>query len=66
MPVLTRSRPDRDVLVIPGTPSFYRDPHRDHWARLGIDATAPFERRDEFERKKVPGVPEVDLSRYFS
>ena len=64
--VLTRSRPDRDVMVIPGTPSFYRDPHKDHWARLGIDATAPFERRDEFERKRVPGVSDVDLGKYFS
>ena len=63
--VLTRSRPDRDVIIIPDTPSFYRDPYHDHWARLGIDATAPFERRDKFERKKVPGVGDVDLSEYF-
>ena len=64
--VLTRSRPDRDVMVIPNTPSFYRDPHKDHWARLGIDATAPFERRGEFERKRVPGVDDVDLAKFFS
>jgi UbiD family decarboxylase len=62
---LTRSRPDKDVLIIPNTPSFYRDPHKDHWSRLGIDATAPFERRDEFIRKVVPGADEVDLDRYF-
>ncbi len=62
---LTRSRPDKDVMIIPDTPSFYRDPHKDHWSRLGIDATAPFERRDEFIRKVVPGVDEVELSRYF-
>lgn len=62
---LTRSRPDRDVLIIPETPSFYRDPHKDHWSRLGIDATAPFERRDEFLRKTVPGADTVDLARYF-
>ena len=43
--ILTRSRPDRDVMIIPETPSFYRDPHKDHWGRLGIDATAPFDRR---------------------
>jgi UbiD family decarboxylase len=63
--VLTRSRPDRNVMIIPDTPSFYRDPHKDHWGRLGIDATVPFSRRAEFERKKIPGADTVDLSRYF-
>ena len=63
--VLTRSRPDRDVLVLPEVPSFYRDPHKDHWGRLGIDATAPFARRHEFERKRVPGADTVDLDAYF-
>ena len=63
--VITRARSDRDVLIIPDTPSFYRDAHKDHWGRLGIDATVPFERRDQFERKKVPGVEQIDLSRYF-
>ena len=63
--VLTRSRPDRDVLIIPDTPSFYRDPHKEHWGRLGIDATAPFDRRHEYERKKIPGANSVDLVHYF-
>jgi UbiD family decarboxylase len=62
--VLTRSRPDRDVLILPEVPSFYRDPHHDHWGRLGIDATAPFARRHEFERKRVPGADTVDLGTY--
>ena len=64
--VLTRSRPDRDVMILPDVPSFYRDPHKDHWGRLGIDATAPFARRHEFERKRVPGADTVDLRRYLS
>ena len=63
--VMTRARPDRDVLIVPDTPSFYRDPHRDHWARMGIDATAPFARREHFLRKVVPGAAEVDLAEYF-
>jgi len=63
--VLTRSRPDKDVLIIPETPSFYRDPYKDHWARLGIDATAPYDRRHEFERKKVPGANDIDLTEFF-
>jgi UbiD family decarboxylase len=62
--VLTRSRPDVDVITIPGTPSFYRDPDKDHWGRLAIDATAPFARRDQFVRKRIPGADTVDLSAY--
>jgi UbiD family decarboxylase len=64
--VLTRSRPDKDVMIIPETPSFYRDPHREHWGRLGIDATVPFNRRHEYERKKIPGAQSVTLADYFA
>ena len=63
--VLTRARVDRDVLVIPDTPSFYRDPHKEHWGRIGIDATVPFARRLEYERKKIPGADRVELKSYF-
>ena len=63
--VMTRARPDRDVIIVPETPSFYRDAHHDHWGRMGIDATAPFARREQFLRKVVPGVDEVDLDAYF-
>src|SRR6516225_9346272 len=63
--VLTRSRPDRDTIIIPDTPTFYRDPHRDHWGRIGTDATAPYERRDDFVRKRIPGADTVDLAAYF-
>lgn len=62
--VLTRSRLDADTITIPDTPSFYRDPDKDHWGRLGIDATAPFARRAQFVRKKIPGADRVDLSTY--
>lgn len=63
--IMTRSRPDRDTIVIPATPTFYRDPHQDHWGRMAIDATAPFARRDEFVRKRIPGADKVELARYF-
>ena len=63
--VLTRSRPDKDVMIIPETPSFYRDPQKEHWGRLGVDATVPFNRRHEYERKKIPGANSVDLVHYF-
>ena len=62
---LTRSRPDKNTMIIPDTPSFYRDPHKDHWGRMGVDATVPFHRRAEFERKRSPGADTVDLPAYF-
>ena len=62
--ILTRSRPDKDFITIPETPTFYRDPQKDHWGRMGIDATAPFARRDEFVRKRIPGADTVDLAKY--
>ncbi|HZS83778.1 MAG TPA: UbiD family decarboxylase [Stellaceae bacterium] len=64
--VLTRARPDQAVMVLQAIPSFYRDPQKDHWGRLAIDATAPFARRAEFERKRVPGARDLDLGKYLS
>ncbi len=61
---VTRGRADRRVIVIDDVPGFYRDPNRDHWGRLGIDATMPFDRRGEFERKRIPGVERINLSDY--
>ena len=63
--ILTRSRPDKDMLIIPETPSFYRDEAKDHWGRLLIDATAPFHRRDEFVRKKLRMANDIDLADWF-
>jgi 4-hydroxybenzoate decarboxylase len=63
---LTRGRADQRALVIPDVPGFYRDPSRDHWGRLGIDATAPFGRRAEFARKRVPGAEAIDLRDYLA
>ena len=39
--------------------------HKDHWGRLGIDATMPFGREAEFERKTVPGESDINLDDYF-
>ncbi len=61
---VTRGRADTRSLVIPDVPGFYRDPHKDHWGRLGIDATKPWGREAEFERKAIPGAAEIDLSDY--
>ena len=63
---MMRASAENDISVIPGVPGFYRDPDRDHWGRLGIDATKPWNRREKFERTRVPGVEDVDLSEYLS
>lgn len=62
--ILTRPRPDSALMVVDNVPSFYRDPHRDHWGRVGIDATAPFERLAEYVRKRIPGAGDVRLEDY--
>jgi UbiD family decarboxylase len=60
----TRCRPDRDIIQIPGVPSFARDPHKMHWGRLGIDATKPLDHAAAFERKKTPGLDTLKLEDY--
>ncbi len=62
---LSRGRVDKRTMVIDDVPGFYRDPHKDHWGRLGLDATMPFGREAEFERKRIPGETDIDLDEYF-
>ena len=61
---LTRGRADTRAFILKDIPGFYRDPHKDHWGRLAIDATKPFDRQDEFERKRIPGADTLDLGKY--
>jgi 4-hydroxybenzoate decarboxylase len=61
---LTRGRADTRAIVMKDIPGFYRDPQKDHWGRLAIDATRPFERQEEFERKRIPGADSLDLDKY--
>ena len=63
---LTRGRADTRALVIPDIPGFYRDPKKDYFGRLGIDATVPFGRKEEFIRKRIPGVGVINLKDYLS
>lgn len=51
--ISTRCRPDKDIFIIPGVPSFARDPHERHWGRVAIDATVPLQMVEDFERKKI-------------
>ncbi|WP_439687148.1 4-Hydroxybenzoate decarboxylase [Cupriavidus oxalaticus] len=61
---VTRGRADTRTMVLNNVPGFYRDPHKDHWGRLAIDATKPWGREAEFERKRIPGEAEIDLGKY--
>jgi 4-hydroxybenzoate decarboxylase len=61
---LTRGRADTRALIIPEIPGFYRDAMKDHWGRLGIDATVPYGRREEFLRKRIPGADAINLRDY--
>ncbi len=63
---LTRGRADARALVVADVPGFYRDPHKDFFGRLGIDATVPFGRKPEFQRKRIHGAEEIDLGRYLA
>ena len=47
-------------------PGFYRDPMRDHWGRLAIDATMPYGRQSEFLRKRIVGAGAIDLRKYLA
>ncbi|KSV74448.1 hypothetical protein N182_27795 [Sinorhizobium sp. GL2] len=58
---MTRGRADTRAMILNDIPGFYRDPHKDHWGRLCIDATMPFGREAEFERKSIPGEDAIDL-----
>jgi UbiD family decarboxylase len=62
--IVSRGRLDHRVIVIDDVPGFYRDPHRDHWGRVGIDATRPVGRADEFEKKSIPGEQDIDPDDY--
>lgn len=63
---LTRGRADTRAMIVPGVPGFYRDPHKDHWGRLCIDATAPWGREAEFARKAIPGQDDIDLREWLA
>jgi UbiD family decarboxylase len=62
--IATRNRPDRGLLLLENSPGFPRDPFQIHQSKLGIDATAPLNQWEEFERKGVPGVDALRLDDY--
>ncbi len=60
----TRSRPETGLLLMENALGFPRDPFNIHQSKLGIDATAPLDQWEEFERKVVPGADAVRLEDY--
>lgn len=61
---ITRARVDARLTVIENVPGFYYDKDKTFWGRLGIDATKPFHKMDEFERTQTPGQKDIKLSEY--
>ncbi|MEM7117878.1 MAG: UbiD family decarboxylase [Chloroflexota bacterium] len=61
---LTRGRMDTRVMVLPDVPGFYGGRKPEDWGRIGIDATMPLDRREIFERNRIPGLDEIDLRDY--
>ncbi len=61
---LTRGRADTRAFIIENRPGFYRDAAGDHLGRLAIDATKPWGREAEFEKKSIPGAGAIDLADY--
>ena len=62
--VISRCRVD-DAMIIPDVPGFFRDVGDLHCGRLGLDATKPFDLKEEFERKRIPGAEDINLKDYF-
>jgi 2,5-furandicarboxylate decarboxylase 1 len=60
-----RSRPDTAVLLMTHALGFSRDPCHIHQSKLGIDATAPLNQWEHFERMTFPGSESVRLEDYY-
>jgi 4-hydroxybenzoate decarboxylase len=62
--VMTRCRVDEKIMVLRGIPGFHRDPAGVFRGRLGIDATKPWGRQKEFERKRIRRAAQIDIRDY--
>ena len=60
----TRSKPETGTLLMDNALGFPRDPFNIHQSKLGIDATAPLNQWEEFERKIVPGYEDIRIEDY--
>lgn len=62
--IATRANPGKNLMQVIDIRGFPRDPFNIHQSKLGIDATAPLNQWQEFERKYVPGASEIRLEDY--
>jgi 2,5-furandicarboxylate decarboxylase 1 len=62
--MVTRSRPDKGIFIVPEAQGFPRDLHHLHQSKIGIDATAPLDAKEEKIRKHIPGQENVRLDEY--
>ena len=60
----TRSKPDTGIFIVPSARGFPRDPHNLHQTKVGIDATAPLQAKEEFRRRRIPGEESIKLEDY--
>lgn len=67
--ITTRAQASLDMVVIPGALGSSLEPSHDlrgFTDKLGIDATKPINDLNfEFERTKIPGYENIDISKYF-
>lgn len=54
----TRMRAETGIMTVPNSMGFGRDVYGIHTCKMGIDATAPFRKWDEFERVRIPSPDE--------
>jgi 2,5-furandicarboxylate decarboxylase 1 len=62
--VSTRNSPQSGLLLMENALGFPGDPFNLHQSKLGIDATAPLDQWEQFERKVVPGAEDIRLEDY--
>ena len=65
--VSTRFQADRDLVVISGAKGNELDPSCPQLAltaKMGIDATKPMDRRERFEKIRIPEFEKIDLREY--
>jgi len=62
--IATRANLGKNIMPVTDIRGFPRDPFNIHQSKLGIDATAPLNQWQEFERKHVPGASELKLEDY--
>lgn len=60
----TRASYRKGLMYVTDIQGWPRDPFDLHQSKLGIDATAPLNQWDEFERKYIPGTAEMKLEDY--